>query len=646
MGLTITATLEEHGIYFAGDTLECHVRFANERSTQKLVARNPPSSAFVRGPREVPGHHSHLSRALGSGLSDGPRSAVVRPSGQSLLYSNGPPSAGYPAGNGNFFPNLDDNSEYSASSTPGGYAAPQYGGVVSNDAAAGGIKLQAVPANPRKSGAARADSVRAASRASERSGTGMQPYKRSGLSAFPSLGEHAGSPAETSPRLEASSAVQGGSGHKTSVVGGKGTAGGGIGPGGNAASQSERPSSYQSKSSLIPQRNTSSPRLPGASRPTQASSGRGADTDKVRIEPVGNDVKAHESSGVFPRLSSSSALSSPSTGFASWFSFGGKQKQQEADVQRQLKTPHTSLSHDGTASETGTGGLLGSLWRNISGGSPSRPATRAGTISGDACMEKLAIGFAEASGSLSLASSYIKPEQLELLLMHNGTDYSSKGSAKAIAIGGGMGSWVPPGSVQSPGSAGGRGQKCLPLLISSPTVLFSDLVLSPGESQTFSLKIQLPRSLPPSFNGRAARVSYDLVIVAKRNMFESNAYVVRIPFRVKAFVGQSGSPESFTLERPIRMLPNQSKLTHQELLLDSTPRNASPFLHAGKREGSVSAVAAGISGIELADRLAASTSVDLGDAGGTADGLCKQLSESSFLQSMLKHVDSDTENTN
>ncbi|KAJ2019012.1 hypothetical protein IWW57_005162, partial [Coemansia sp. S610] len=37
MGLTITATFEKQGIYFAGDTLECHIRFANERSTQKNI---------------------------------------------------------------------------------------------------------------------------------------------------------------------------------------------------------------------------------------------------------------------------------------------------------------------------------------------------------------------------------------------------------------------------------------------------------------------------------------------------------------------------------------------------------------------------------------------------------------------------------
>ncbi|KAJ1939228.1 Golgi membrane exchange factor (Ric1p-Rgp1p) subunit [Linderina macrospora] len=255
----------------------------------------------------------------------------------------------------------------------------------------------------------------------------------------------------------------------------------------------------------------------------------------------------------FPRLSTSSVLSNPSGSLASWFSLGNRAAPQEA-----VRRPQAGAVNDSTASDAGSGGLLGSLWRNISGSNPpSRPATRAGSVAADEGMERLAIGFAEASGSLMLSSSYIKPDQMELLMQNSGTAIGANGAGSPTLVGGGMGGWGS-GSTPTTPSAG----KAIPLLISSPTVLFSELALGTGESQTFSLKIQLPSTLPPSFRGRSARVSYELVVVAKRSMLESSAYVVRIPFRVQAFVDANGKLAEFDLARPVRMAPDQSRVSH------------------------------------------------------------------------------------
>ncbi|KAJ2621678.1 Golgi membrane exchange factor (Ric1p-Rgp1p) subunit [Coemansia sp. RSA 1358] len=253
----------------------------------------------------------------------------------------------------------------------------------------------------------------------------------------------------------------------------------------------------------------------------------------------------------------------------------------------------------------------------------------------DIGIERLAIGFAEASGSLTLATPYIKPEQMELLLIHKGTDFTSGSGISSPPIGGGLGSWVPAGSSNQ---IAGRSHKTLPLLISSPTVLFSELALAPGESQTFSLRVLLPKSLPPSFRGRTASISYDLVVVAKRNMLDSSAYVVRIPFRVLAHVNSLGALETFKFAQPIRMLPDHMKLTYQESTSISTPRNASPSLSSEGDE--LPRPASGNSETLNMEEFLPSLS-SLGKTKENTDDVCEQLAKSPFLQSLLASIDSE-----
>ncbi|KAJ2473747.1 Golgi membrane exchange factor (Ric1p-Rgp1p) subunit [Coemansia sp. RSA 2322] len=540
MGLTITATFEKQGIYFAGDTLECHIRFANERSTQRRNGSGRALSAAgsSHGPR-VNGTRANGTRSVSRKFTD------------RAVFPTGPAE---PVGEA-AFPNLEGGRRNS---------------VMAGTRGAEHNRPTAVTASQPK--APHADASSASTVAAQ---------KRDALALFPSLGDGSPSSADLSPRPDA-------------------------------------PRSFRGLSGAYDGRFAREEQLPAALR---------------RLVPVtggrGEGAMSPDIAGTNSRLSTSSVLSTPTTAFTSWLPFGAKQQQQQLAPLPPRK-PVPSAPNASTPSEAGSSGLLSSLWRNISGGSnpPSRPATRAGTISEDDFgVERLAIGFAEASGCLGLSPSYIKPEQMELLLAHRGTDYADGHLARVSPVGGGLGGWAP---AHSSGSASARSQRSLPLLISSPTVLFSELVMLPGESQTFSLKIQLPRALPPSFRGRSSCITYDLVIITKRSILDPSSHVVRIPFRVLACVDHKGSLEFFTLRAPIHVPPSHSQLTFQESTSVATPRNTSPSLATD-----ASIIPQGdMDGTDL-------SRTDSEGAGTPAGSTRKQLADSDFLCSLLSGIDAN-----
>ncbi|KAJ2161680.1 Golgi membrane exchange factor (Ric1p-Rgp1p) subunit [Coemansia sp. RSA 552] len=510
MGLAVTATFEKQGVYFAGDTLECHVRFTNVHAAERggsggnaAVQSTYAAARIRRASRTQP-----MPR-LSSGRVPLPRRTVT--------------------GASEHRPGMDDRSEYSAGST----GLPSIATRRSSRATGG-------PAGPPGKG---------------RDGLGTAGYLGStDIAAFPALGD--GMP--------------------------------------DAPDQSSRP-----------------PYAPTA-RATSAASQR--------------------SNNAFPRLSTSSALSATTTSFASWLPFGARQQQQQQQSGVDLALPRRpgyGSPHDDPASDGGSGNsLLGSLWRNIAGSNPSsRPGTRAGSMAEDDehAAERLAIGFAEVSGTLALASSYIKPDQMGLLVKHRGTNFTDP-VVRSPPMGGGLGGWVPT----SPSSqTASRVQKSIPLLISSPAVLFSELALAPGESQTFSVRVQLPRDLAPSFRGRVACISYDLVVVAKRSMLEAPAYVVRIPFRVMAYVGKGNCPGNdganpLTFDQPIRMPPDLIKLVYEESVPVSTPRNGSPLL-----------------GVETGDPTLppGQSAADEDERGAGIADMCSRLSKSTFLRQLVQAAD-------
>ncbi|KAJ2793441.1 hypothetical protein H4S07_007051, partial [Coemansia furcata] len=104
MGLTITATFEKQGIYFAGDTLECHIRFSNERSNQKNI-----DGGHALSDDRVP----TMAVATRDGTRpNSPRSNGVRSVSRKFTDRIVFPTAQAEPAREAAFPNLDYGSEY------------------------------------------------------------------------------------------------------------------------------------------------------------------------------------------------------------------------------------------------------------------------------------------------------------------------------------------------------------------------------------------------------------------------------------------------------------------------------------------------------------------------------------------------------
>ena len=78
------------------------------------------------------------------------------------------------------------------------------------------------------------------------------------------------------------------------------------------------------------------------------------------------------------------------------------------------------------------------------------------------------------------------------------------------------------------------GAKSIPILSTPQSILFVDLRLEPGESKSYNYSHPLPQGIPPSYKGRAIKISYNLVVGTQRasNLTERHhVQCVNIPFR-------------------------------------------------------------------------------------------------------------------
>ncbi|KAL8651444.1 MAG: hypothetical protein Q9226_004705 [Calogaya cf. arnoldii] len=77
--------------------------------------------------------------------------------------------------------------------------------------------------------------------------------------------------------------------------------------------------------------------------------------------------------------------------------------------------------------------------------------------------------------------------------------------------------------------------KWMPILSTPQSLLFVDLRLEPGQSQSYSYSFQLPAGIPPSYRGKAVKFSYNIVIGVQRATRSRQRHIVRridVPFRV------------------------------------------------------------------------------------------------------------------
>ena len=83
----------------------------------------------------------------------------------------------------------------------------------------------------------------------------------------------------------------------------------------------------------------------------------------------------------------------------------------------------------------------------------------------------------------------------------------------------------------------------IPILSTPQSVLFVDLRLEPGISKTYRYRYRLPKGLPPTYEGRAIRIHYGLVLGIQRASEKARQPHIRhidIPFQVMS--GFNGRP--------------------------------------------------------------------------------------------------------
>ncbi|KAI9690980.1 MAG: hypothetical protein M1822_008600 [Bathelium mastoideum] len=122
--------------------------------------------------------------------------------------------------------------------------------------------------------------------------------------------------------------------------------------------------------------------------------------------------------------------------------------------------------------------------------------------------------------------------------------------------------------------------KAIPLLSTQQSILFVDLQLAPGESKSYKYSFALPRGLPPSFKGRAIKVSYHLAIGTQRAATASQKQQVRqveVPFRVLGSVNSRGEILGHDLMSPYIILRDQART--QSISSSPLQNGAAPTTH-------------------------------------------------------------------
>ena len=85
------------------------------------------------------------------------------------------------------------------------------------------------------------------------------------------------------------------------------------------------------------------------------------------------------------------------------------------------------------------------------------------------------------------------------------------------------------------GTKSSENAKSIPILSTPQAILFVNLQLGPGESKTYSYCHSLPKGIPPTYKGRAMKVSYNLTVGTQHAAKLTQQHHVRqvdVPFKV------------------------------------------------------------------------------------------------------------------
>lgn len=100
--------------------------------------------------------------------------------------------------------------------------------------------------------------------------------------------------------------------------------------------------------------------------------------------------------------------------------------------------------------------------------------------------------------------------------------------------------------------------KTVPLLSTPQSLLFVDLCLAPGESSSYHYSFALPRGLPPTYRGRAIKISYHISLGIQRPGGQP-VKQIEIPFRVLGSVNSRGEVLGHDLMSPYIMLQDSAR---------------------------------------------------------------------------------------
>lgn len=113
--------------------------------------------------------------------------------------------------------------------------------------------------------------------------------------------------------------------------------------------------------------------------------------------------------------------------------------------------------------------------------------------------------------------------------------------------------------------------KTVPLISTPQSLLFVDLRLAPGESASYHYRFALPRGLPPSYRGRAIKVSYHIALGIQRPGGQP-VKQIEIPFRILGSVNNRGEVLGHDLMSPYILLQDSARTKSI-----SMPPNSSGF---------------------------------------------------------------------
>lgn len=166
--------------------------------------------------------------------------------------------------------------------------------------------------------------------------------------------------------------------------------------------------------------------------------------------------------------------------------------------------------------------------------------------------DTLMMGYAQIAGSFTLDGSLVSQTHFEEakkkgIIGHQGgggvvRSVSTKresglfGSLAWGNIGESLGGLLSSNEMSSiKGAKGSTDIRAIPIISTPQAVLFVDLRLGPGESRTYDYSHPLPKGIPPSYKGRAIKVTYSLIVGSQRAAKFSQQHNIQhadIPFRV------------------------------------------------------------------------------------------------------------------